>query len=218
MKGCGISIDWQSCGRHFFQTETGCLGGQYGLFCIVKQAVPECKTLRSIPCFVPFSRRRLSFLGNRNFDWEIHGIVKKNCNRVSGLALVVLGHCHAGRHRWAGQTKRGGTSWHIPFSSRYLAESNCSTRFCRPLPNRSVKVPFSIDGCKGTAFISNRQIISLLFLHFALIVSANCKGRIKMLVAGAECRIKYVPLQGNGQVRQAKAQAAGCGTGLFHAR
>ena len=39
-----------------------------------------------------------------------------------------------------------------------------------------------------------------------------------MLVAGAECRIKYVPLQGNGQVRQAKAQAAGCGTGLFHAR
>ena len=26
---------------------------------------------------------------------------------------------------------------------RYLAESNCSTRFCRPLPNRSAKVPFS---------------------------------------------------------------------------
>ena len=25
---------------------------------------------------------------------------------------------------------------------RYLAESNCSTRFCRPLPNRSAKVPF----------------------------------------------------------------------------
>ena len=24
---------------------------------------------------------------------------------------------------------------------RYLAESNCSTRFCRPLPNRSAKVP-----------------------------------------------------------------------------
>ena len=27
--------------------------------------------------------------------------------------------------------------------SRYLAESNCSTRFCRPLPNRSAKVPCS---------------------------------------------------------------------------
>ena len=27
------------------------------------------------------------------------------------------------------------------FLSRYLAESNCSTRFCRPLPNRSAKVP-----------------------------------------------------------------------------
>ena len=28
--------------------------------------------------------------------------------------------------------------------SRYLAESNCSTRFCRPLPNRSAKVPFCL--------------------------------------------------------------------------
>ncbi len=27
------------------------------------------------------------------------------------------------------------------FLLRYLAESNCSTRFCRPLPNRSAKVP-----------------------------------------------------------------------------
>ena len=29
----------------------------------------------------------------------------------------------------------------FPFFSRCLAESNRSTRFCRPLPNRSVKTP-----------------------------------------------------------------------------
>ena len=30
----------------------------------------------------------------------------------------------------------------FPFLKRCLAESNRSTRFCRPLPNRSVKTPF----------------------------------------------------------------------------
>ena len=30
----------------------------------------------------------------------------------------------------------------FPTLWRYLAESNCPTRFCRPLPNRSAKVPF----------------------------------------------------------------------------
>ena len=29
----------------------------------------------------------------------------------------------------------------FPFFARCLAESNRSTRFCRPLPNRSVKTP-----------------------------------------------------------------------------
>ena len=29
----------------------------------------------------------------------------------------------------------------IRWFMRYLAESNCPTRFCRPLPNRSAKVP-----------------------------------------------------------------------------
>ena len=47
---------------------------------------------------------------------------------------------------------------------RYLAESNCSTRFCRPLPNRSAKVPLLDCECKGMNFISFHQIfLSLLF-------------------------------------------------------
>ena len=49
-------------------------------------------------------------------------------------------------------------------SLRYLAESNCSTRFCRPLPNRSAKVPLLDCECKGMNFISFHQIfLSLLF-------------------------------------------------------
>ena len=55
---------------------------------------------------------------------------------------------------------------------RCLAESNRSTRFCRPLPNRSVKTPcsvatsFLISECKGTAFILFHQIFYQLFSIF----------------------------------------------------
>ena len=45
---------------------------------------------------------------------------------------------------------------------RYLAESNCSTRFCRPLPNRSAKVPFLICECKGTKmFLTDKTFVAL---------------------------------------------------------
>ena len=38
-------------------------------------------------------------------------------------------------------------------SSRFLAESNCCKRFCRPVPNHSAKEPLRCDyGCKGRAF------------------------------------------------------------------
>ena len=52
---------------------------------------------------------------------------------------------------------------------RCLAESNRSTRFCRPLPNRSVKTPcveqsFLICECKGTTFYWFYQIFMQLFL------------------------------------------------------
>ena len=51
---------------------------------------------------------------------------------------------------------------------RCLAESNRSTRFCRPLPNRSVKTPcveqsFLICECKGTTFYWFYQIFMQLF-------------------------------------------------------
>ena len=52
--------------------------------------------------------------------------------------------------------------------ARCLAESNRSTRFCRPLPNRSVKTPcveqsFLICECKGTTFYWFYQIFMQLF-------------------------------------------------------
>ena len=41
-----------------------------------------------------------------------------------------------------GNAKKRKSSYEdFRFHLRYLAESNCSTRFCRPLPNRSAKVP-----------------------------------------------------------------------------
>ena len=40
-----------------------------------------------------------------------------------------------------GKQKRKPFFERISFFSRCLAESNRSTRFCRPLPNRSVKTP-----------------------------------------------------------------------------
>ena len=52
---------------------------------------------------------------------------------------------------------------HLCFVLRYLAESNCSTRFCRPLPNRSAKVPKLHCGCKGNGFILSDQIFLLVF-------------------------------------------------------
>ena len=40
------------------------------------------------------------------------------------------------------KVKRESSLLNFPVLLRYLAESNCPTRFCRPLPNRSAKVPF----------------------------------------------------------------------------
>ena len=55
---------------------------------------------------------------------------------------------------------------------RYLAESNCSTRFCRPLPNRSAKVPFFITECKGRLLFLFPQIfVAFSFFRMAFSVS-----------------------------------------------
>lgn len=51
---------------------------------------------------------------------------------------------------------------------RYLAESNCSTRFCRPLPNRSAKVPLFQSECKGSVLFLFLQIfVAISFLAWA---------------------------------------------------
>ena len=64
--------------------------------------------------------------------------------------------------------KKGSPCWRTSFFMRCLAESNRSTRFCRPLPNRSVKTPcveqsFLICECKGTTFYWFYQIFMQLF-------------------------------------------------------
>ena len=51
---------------------------------------------------------------------------------------------------------------------RYLAYSNCCTRFCRPLPSHSVKVPFSFCGCKDKRKHQKKKIFSHNFSLFLL--------------------------------------------------
>ena len=53
---------------------------------------------------------------------------------------------------------------HLSFVSRYLADSNRRTRFCRPLPSHSAKVPLVCE-CKGRLCFLNNQIIERIFTH-----------------------------------------------------
>ena len=58
------------------------------------------------------------------------------------------------------------------FSLRYLAESNCSTRFCRPLPNRSAKVPFAcfvLASAKVLIFFVTTKCFSVFFRFFLVL-------------------------------------------------
>ena len=92
---------------------------------------------------------------------------------------------------------------------RCLAESNRSTRFCRPLPNRSVKTPcsvatsFLISECKGTAFILFYQIFSCFFLIILtfIIKSTACAVKILAFSGGTDS-----PIDTNGGIRDACRQ------------
>ena len=92
---------------------------------------------------------------------------------------------------------------------RCLAESNRSTRFCRPLPNRSVKTPcrvatsFLISECKGTAFILFHQIFSCFFLIILtfIIKSTACAVKILAFSGGTDS-----PVDTNGGIRDACRQ------------
>ena len=87
-----------------------------------------------------------------------------------------------GLHRsWGARLKnKKEGSWKTSFFLwRYLAESNCSKRFCRPLPNRSAKVPLRFCVCKITktfstskTFIAIFAIVACLFLLGAIIAAA----------------------------------------------
>ena len=47
------------------------------------------------------------------------------------------------------KTPGGRGPWAFAILWRYLAESNCCARFCRPMPNHSAKVPcFAVSGAK----------------------------------------------------------------------
>ena len=55
---------------------------------------------------------------------------------------------------------------------RYLAESNCSTRFCRPLPNRSAKVPCCLF---AGAKVQQKNEITKYFCYFFHFFIANAR-------------------------------------------
>ena len=58
-----------------------------------------------------------------------------------------------------------------------LAESNRSTRFCRPLPNRSAKVPngsLLICECKGRHYYCNHQMFLFLFSYLSYFSTFSC--------------------------------------------
>ena len=58
------------------------------------------------------------------------------------------------------------------FQMRYLAESNCSTRFCRPLPNRSAKVPCCLF---AGAKVQQKNEITKYFCYFFHFFIANAR-------------------------------------------
>ena len=55
---------------------------------------------------------------------------------------------------------------------RYLAESNCSTRFCRPLPNRSAKVPCCLF---AGAKVQQKFELTKYFCYFFHFFIANAR-------------------------------------------
>ena len=67
------------------------------------------------------------------------------------------------------------------FLWRYLAESNCSTRFCRPLPNRSAKVPFLFCGAKIRLFFDCSKLLSLFMLKNLLLTFVCRSSLIKYM-------------------------------------
>ena len=56
-------------------------------------------------------------------------------------------------------TTRSGN--HCALRKRFPADSNCCGRFCRPLPNHSVREPcFPFSECKGTTFFLTGNYLS----------------------------------------------------------
>ena len=85
--------------------------------------------------------------------------------------VAEYGHAIAQYQLWAyasrpgvwGIYKKDAVLWPCILYKRYLAESNCSPRFCRPLPNRSAKVPFTIVCAKVVQIIVMRKFLGMFF-------------------------------------------------------
>ena len=70
---------------------------------------------------------------------------------------------------------------------RHLAESNCSTRFCRPLPNRSAKMPYLLCECKGILFIWLYKIFASFFNRATAFRVFYCLCLLYFIVQIASC-------------------------------
>ena len=120
--------------------------------------------------FLPFYRHRAA--RKRYFCLSVLAVLLQTHSRT---VLAFAGQLRAFRNvartarGWRQASCRGENEkqsseieW-LLFVLRYLAESNCSTRFCRPLPNRSAKVPLFFCGCKDRANNQSDQIYCLFF-------------------------------------------------------
>ena len=85
--------------------------------------------------------------------------------------VAEYGHAIAQYPLWAYASRPGvwgiytkdAVLWPCILYKRYLAESNCSTRFCRPLPNRPAKVPFTIVCAQAVQILVMRKFLGMFF-------------------------------------------------------
>ena len=86
-----------------------------------------------------FIERRCGFIERRcDFTERRCSFIKEKCGLMAGPDTWEWQMVHS-------RTKKKEPhqlAWFLQCTQRYLADSNCCTRFCRPLPSHSAKVPF----------------------------------------------------------------------------
>ena len=116
--------------------------------------------------------------------FSIYSICCRSAGLLPGEMALAFGGLTRGRQgvrdtactNRAGRNKRERNTSEEEFRSggreRYLAESNCSTRFCRPLPNRSAKVPCCLF---AGAKVQQKNEITKYFCYFFHFFIANAR-------------------------------------------